>query len=401
MNHAHAAACRRGRCPPRRRWRRRDGRRAARRRSVPRRPGRSAVTRSVGVDLVSRRSPTAPTGRDVGAARPAASVAGRRRPAGRRSVEQLASVRRRGVVAARSRSLISRHSPIGPQHEHGDDAHPAGGDDGAGEDAEPQRQGAVAVALQLDEAVADQPAGQAAEAGSPTNAATRAAGRRQRRQRLRRRVGHEPEATAARRASAGRAGPSILRRRARRWPCVPTYNEADNIELLVRRICATSCPALEILVVDDGSPDGTAELAASSADELGGIDVIERAPTSGPRVGVPRRVPPGDRRRRRRLRADRRRPVARPGRSCRRCSPTSSTAPTSPSAAATCRAACTENWPWRRRWLSRWGNRYAAGVLGLAVNDATAGYRAYRADGARADGLRDGARPRATASRSR
>ena len=39
----------------------------------------------------------------------------------------------------------------------------------------------------------------------------------------------------------------------------------------------------------------------------------------------------------------------------------------------------TENWPWRRRWLSRWGNRYAAGVLGLAVNDATAGYRAYRA----------------------
>ena len=39
----------------------------------------------------------------------------------------------------------------------------------------------------------------------------------------------------------------------------------------------------------------------------------------------------------------------------------------------------TENWPWRRRWLSRWGNRYAAGLLGLAVNDATAGYRAYRA----------------------
>ena len=40
----------------------------------------------------------------------------------------------------------------------------------------------------------------------------------------------------------------------------------------------------------------------------------------------------------------------------------------------------TENWPWRRRALSRWGNRYVAGVLGLAVNDATAGYRAYRAE---------------------
>ena len=39
-----------------------------------------------------------------------------------------------------------------------------------------------------------------------------------------------------------------------------------------------------------------------------------------------------------------------------------------------------DRWPWSRRWLSRWGNRYAAGVLGLAVNDATAGYRAYRCD---------------------
>ena len=30
--------------------------------------------------------------------------------------------------------------------------------------------------------------------------------------------------------------------------------------------------------------------------------------------------------------------------------------------------------------LSRWGNRYAALVLGLDVRDATSGYRAYRAD---------------------
>jgi glycosyltransferase involved in cell wall biosynthesis len=37
-------------------------------------------------------------------------------------------------------------------------------------------------------------------------------------------------------------------------------------------------------------------------------------------------------------------------------------------------------WPRRRTWLSRWGNRYAAIMLGLAINDATAGYRVYRAD---------------------
>jgi dolichol-phosphate mannosyltransferase len=44
----------------------------------------------------------------------------------------------------------------------------------------------------------------------------------------------------------------------------------------------------------------------------------------------------------------------------------------------------TLDWPWRRRALSRWGNRYVAGMLGLAVNDATAGLRAYAVDALRA-----------------
>jgi glycosyltransferase involved in cell wall biosynthesis len=44
-------------------------------------------------------------------------------------------------------------------------------------------------------------------------------------------------------------------------------------------------------------------------------------------------------------------------------------------------------WARRRTWLSRWGNRYAAIVLGLAINDATAGYRVYRADTLRRIGL--------------
>jgi glycosyltransferase involved in cell wall biosynthesis len=37
-------------------------------------------------------------------------------------------------------------------------------------------------------------------------------------------------------------------------------------------------------------------------------------------------------------------------------------------------------WPRRRTWLSRWANRYVAVMLGLAVNDATAGYRVYRTE---------------------
>jgi len=44
-------------------------------------------------------------------------------------------------------------------------------------------------------------------------------------------------------------------------------------------------------------------------------------------------------------------------------------------------------WPRRRTWLSRWGNRYAGLVLGLALNDATSGYRVYRADTLRTVGI--------------
>ena len=40
----------------------------------------------------------------------------------------------------------------------------------------------------------------------------------------------------------------------------------------------------------------------------------------------------------------------------------------------------TPNWPFFRRFISRGGNRYVNLVLGLSVNDATAGFRAYRAD---------------------
>jgi len=45
---------------------------------------------------------------------------------------------------------------------------------------------------------------------------------------------------------------------------VPTYNERDNIGRLLERLLALPC-ALEVLVVDDGSPDGTGDLVAARA----------------------------------------------------------------------------------------------------------------------------------------
>src|SRR5919108_5681110 len=62
---------------------------------------------------------------------------------------------------------------------------------------------------------------------------------------------------------------------------VPTYNEALNLPLLVPRILAAQ-PEAEIVIVDDGSPDGTGEVAERVGRELAGrLHVVHRTTKSG------------------------------------------------------------------------------------------------------------------------
>ena len=61
---------------------------------------------------------------------------------------------------------------------------------------------------------------------------------------------------------------------------LPTYNEAATIAEVLRRIRAAA-PAADVLVVDDSSPDGTADLAKAAGVELGGIEVLLRPGKSG------------------------------------------------------------------------------------------------------------------------
>ena len=62
---------------------------------------------------------------------------------------------------------------------------------------------------------------------------------------------------------------------------LPTYQEADNIAEVLRRLRA-AVPHADVLVVDDGSPDGTADLAKAVAHELGAIDVLLRPAKAKP-----------------------------------------------------------------------------------------------------------------------
>ena len=60
--------------------------------------------------------------------------------------------------------------------------------------------------------------------------------------------------------------------------CLPTYNERENIELMLR---ALGDKDVRVLVIDDNSPDGTGELADRLARELGYVDVLHRERKEG------------------------------------------------------------------------------------------------------------------------
>jgi dolichol-phosphate mannosyltransferase len=157
---------------------------------------------------------------------------------------------------------------------------------------------------------------------------------------------------------------------------VPTYLEVENIEEALTRVRAEA-PGVDVLVVDDSSPDGTAEVASRVASELGQIDVLVRpkktglgeAYRAGFKVGIERGYEVLVQ-----MDAD-----------------LSHDAAALPSLLAEIDAGAdlvigsryipggsVPHWPWHRRALSRWGNWYAGFMLSCGVRDMTSGYRAYR-----------------------
>ena len=61
---------------------------------------------------------------------------------------------------------------------------------------------------------------------------------------------------------------------------IPTYQEAENVVSVLQRLRAAA-PGVSVLVVDDGSPDGTADLAEATAAEVGGVRVLRRRAKDG------------------------------------------------------------------------------------------------------------------------
>jgi dolichol-phosphate mannosyltransferase len=156
---------------------------------------------------------------------------------------------------------------------------------------------------------------------------------------------------------------------------LPTYNESENIEHVLRRI-RDAVPQATVLVVDDGSPDGTAKIAESLGVELGSIEVLHRREKSG--LGSAYRTGFGW-------------GMERGFDACVEMDADLSHEPEAlPGLLAPLSEGCDlvigsryvpggsiPDWTLMRRLLSRGGNLYADRVLGLGVADSTAGFRAY------------------------
>ena len=157
---------------------------------------------------------------------------------------------------------------------------------------------------------------------------------------------------------------------------VPTYNEADNLRLIVGRIRA-SVPQAYVLVADDNSPDGTGKIADALADDDDHVQVLHRPAKQG--LGAAYIAGFG-------WAGERGFDVA------VEMDADGSHAPEQLSRLLDALAAGADlvlgsrwvpggevvNWPLSRMLLSRGGTLYTRLALGLPLGDATGGYRAYR-----------------------
>jgi dolichol-phosphate mannosyltransferase len=156
---------------------------------------------------------------------------------------------------------------------------------------------------------------------------------------------------------------------------VPTYNERDNVEWIVRRVRVAN-PDVDVLVVDDGSPDGTGELADALAAADPHVTVLHRTEKAGLGAAYLHGF---------RVALDRGYDVV------GEMDADGSHQPEQlPALLDALRDAdlvigsrwvaggSVVNWPLSRKVLSVGGNLYARLLLGIPLRDVTAGYRLFR-----------------------
>lgn len=162
---------------------------------------------------------------------------------------------------------------------------------------------------------------------------------------------------------------------------VPTYNERENLPVLIAQLRTTGLTNLNVLVVDDNSPDGTGAVAEKLAEKSGGtVSVLHRKEKDG----LGRAYVAGMTRALAeqadiviQMDADLSHPVS--------AIPTMVDRIRNSGAALVIGSryvpggSTATEWPWHRKALSAWANFYVGAILGLKVKDSTAGFKAWTA----------------------
>jgi dolichol-phosphate mannosyltransferase len=158
---------------------------------------------------------------------------------------------------------------------------------------------------------------------------------------------------------------------------IPTYNELDNLSGIVARVLRNA-PDVDLLIVDDNSPDGTGALAALLASGRDSISVLHREGKEGLGAAYRAGFAWGLERGYEQLiemDADGSHQPEQLARLRERLASADVVL-----GSRWVAGGAVENWPARRMVLSQGGSLYARIALGLPFRDVTGGYRAFTAD---------------------
>ncbi|MEE8045835.1 MAG: polyprenol monophosphomannose synthase [Dehalococcoidia bacterium] len=168
---------------------------------------------------------------------------------------------------------------------------------------------------------------------------------------------------------------------------VPTYNEAETLADLIEKVVEQDIDGLGFIVVDDGSPDGTGEIADRLADEFSGVFmVIHREGKQGLgtayMAGFQAALDAGAE-----LIFEMDADLSHPPEVLPGLIGRLDEADVVVASRYTPGGGVDPGWSWGRRQISYWGNVGIRLILGLKVKDATAGFKGFRRETLEAIGI--------------